>query len=483
MYKLRPLSKREDSNIISFFKLNKAFNFGRNNVSSLARRNSYNSPKLFKTVNILSRNKNKETSKLFSLLDINDKITNSRGTSLPSQYLRLTDEENQRLFGFSYRISDKYDKKDFQPKSRNKSKENINLTESLKNTENKRKIKRCKSDIGDQLKMTKNNFFNKYIKENENKENLIYNNDKIQENKIDISDSNKEFEIYNLKKNPIKLTKAFSAKTPNAILKHNNQKENENNKENKSERKKISENNKKDRWFPKGLATHELLIKHPKLFAKKLKIEYSVKNNFSTKKILENQYKSDIFFFKPPTEKEISFKSIKSNRNFQNSDIFNIKNDTQSVSKSGETYLFKNNAKIKYNASRESNSYWNIAKNDIPTLFNSSSKEYNILNPDGKGISLGKEKIVIECENRKDKNSNMINNENYMNPSHRRKGITEYIDITRNGGSNPGRDYMSIYQKNPKCFYKDDGVCSSFYNLHFHYKNLCKKPFNRNFFD
>ena len=41
--------------------------------------------------------------KLFSLLDIDDKITNSRGTSLPIQFKRLTEEETQRQFGFSYR--------------------------------------------------------------------------------------------------------------------------------------------------------------------------------------------------------------------------------------------------------------------------------------------------------------------------------------------------------------------------------------------
>ena len=41
--------------------------------------------------------------KLFSLRDINDKITDSRGTSLPIQYKRLTEEENKRQFGFLYR--------------------------------------------------------------------------------------------------------------------------------------------------------------------------------------------------------------------------------------------------------------------------------------------------------------------------------------------------------------------------------------------
>ena len=46
--------------------------------------------------------------KLFSLLDINDKITDSRGTSLPIQFKRLTEEENKRQFGFLYREEQNY---------------------------------------------------------------------------------------------------------------------------------------------------------------------------------------------------------------------------------------------------------------------------------------------------------------------------------------------------------------------------------------
>jgi hypothetical protein len=61
-----------------------------------------------KNLRLLSGNSYKFRPKLFSLLDINDKITNSRGTSLPIQFKRLTDEENQRQFGFSYRKEQNY---------------------------------------------------------------------------------------------------------------------------------------------------------------------------------------------------------------------------------------------------------------------------------------------------------------------------------------------------------------------------------------
>ena len=77
----------------------------------------------------------------------------------------------------------------------------------------------------------------------------------------------------------------------------------------------------------------------------------------------------------------------------------------------------------------------------------------------------------------------MIAQANYMNPAYKKKGLTEFIDITRNGASNIGKDYNNIYSNNPKCFYKNNDVCSTFYDTHFQYKNLCKKPFIKNFFD
>ena len=53
----------------------------------------------------------KNNPKLFSLLDINDKITNSKGTSLPNQYKRLTDEELNKKFTVTYKIGWNYCKK------------------------------------------------------------------------------------------------------------------------------------------------------------------------------------------------------------------------------------------------------------------------------------------------------------------------------------------------------------------------------------
>ena len=134
-----------------------------------------------------------------------------------------------------------------------------------------------------------------------------------------------------------------------------------------------------------------------------------MKKNLSAKTIKERANASDIFFFKPPTEKEVSFKTLERTKNLQNSDIFNIKNDTNNISKSGETYLFKKFSKTKYNIGNESNSYWKLPDNKIKSVISSSSKDYNILDPKSKGLYLSKEKMMIECENKK-------GNINYMNP-------------------------------------------------------------------
>ena len=167
----------------------------------------------------------------------------------------------------------------------------------------------------------------------------------------------------------------------------------------------------KDRWFPKGYASYDLLIKNPKIFSKQLKYNNYINKNFSTtlKQIREKAYKSDIFFNKNPSEKEVSFKYAKVYHNNQKSDIFNVKNDEENLLKSSETYLFKKLSGEKYNITRESNSRWKPGTN-IPTFMNYSSKEYNILNPGTKGISSTKDSIIDECKKRKDINEKMNNN-------------------------------------------------------------------------
>ena len=476
MSKIQPLSLSKFYKNLPLNKVKKVkrlINYRRNNKSSLSSRNSYNNPKLFKSNSMASVDELKKKPKLFSLLDINYKITYSRGTSIPDQYKRYTDDEQQKIFSFPYRIDGKL----YSIKSNNEMKDNNNNSENGKNCVNK-KIKRCKSSENT-MKLHNNFFKEKENMKGDNKTEKFnitgYKFYNCGRNKIVNDNSKKNYRSLNLKKNPMKISKGISINSSGEIMKTNKSKIFEDSKE--------DIRLKKDRWLPKGYDYYEKLIKNPKLFNKKLKIEYSMKKSISSKLMKEKSYNSDIFFFKTPSEKELTNKNLNECRNFQNSDIFNMKNDPQNISKSGESYLFRNDDKIKYSVSQESNSFWKISDNKFPTLANYTSKEYNILNPGKKAIAFTKERIMMECENKKDKNSKMINNVNYMNPIYKQKGLTEYIDLTRNGASNIGKDYMNSYNNNPKCFYKRNNIATAFYDIHFQYKSICQKPFVKNFFD
>ena len=472
MSKILPLPIKNFNMKLPLNKVNRLMNYRKNNFSSLSRRKSYKSPKLFKSNSMSSINEIKDKQRLFSLLDVNYKITNSRGTSLPNQFRRFSDGEQQQIFSFPYRIENTFD----YIKPNDKIKDNNICDENEKNMERK-KIKKCR--ISEDV-MKLNNYFLKE-KENVKGNNKLekfnktgFNFYNIRKNEIVNENSNKNYRL-SLRKNHTKTPKGVSRNSTEELIKSNKKIIIEDSKENSK--------NKKDRWFPKGYDSYEILIKKPKLFNKKLRIEYSMKKILSSKSIEEKQYKSDIFFFKSPSEKEATNKNLNQYRDFQNSDIFNIKNDSQNISKSGEIYLFRNNDNLKYNISKESNSFWKITNSKFPTLTNYASKEYHILNPGIKGISFTKDRIMKECENKKDKNSRMINNVNYMNPIFKQKGLTEFIDMTRNGASNMGKDYMNTFNNNPKCFYKNNDIGTTLYNIHFQYKNLCQKPFVKNFFD
>ena len=463
MDKISPLSIWEISNNLKFG-ANKIKNT-RKNISSITRINSHNNEKLLSWLKMNSGNKSKEKPKLFSLLDINDKITNSRGTSIPKQYRRLTDKEQQRIFG----LFSRYNNNGLQKrKFINRSAENI-FPQNEINIKNNPKNSKYEFD-NNRYKFKKYSFSQRNYKLNDINNTEISKNDEKNKNKYKNKENensncmNKDREIFTLKNNSKKLKKAILIKSQEEKINLNNK--NDNDKQNKT----------RDRWLPNGYESYELLIKHPKLFNKKLKMEYSMKKNLSAKTIKERANASDIFFFKPPTEKEVSFKTLERTKNLQNSDIFNIKNDTNNISKSGETYLFKKFSKTKYNIGNESNSYWKLPDNKIKSVISSSSKDYNILDPKSKGLYLSKEKMMIECENKK-------GNVNYMNPLYKQKGITEFIDITRNGANNVRKDYITAYNDNPKCFFKTNEVCASFYNCYSKYKNLCQKPFIKNFFN
>ena len=394
--------------------------------------------------------------KLFSLLDINDKITNSRGTSLPIQFKRLNDEEIQRHFGFSYREDQNY---------------KLSLIRNFLNNMHPSKYKDKKKN-------------NKLTEEN-NKNNNINNNYKNEGNnknkklEITIEDNNKNNYLDEIKKD----NKTENKKENNNNI--NNKKKLISKQKNELNQNKFKIKDRNDRWLPKGYPQYELLVNNPNLFIKQIQSDPFAGKlpDYSLKIIKKKSYDSDIFFNKSPSKKESYYNKKIKQHNHQTSDIFNLNYEEKNLLKTSENFLFKTKPKDYYYLTRESNSKWS-PKLSIPTLVNCPSTEYNILNPGKKNIALTKDKVIIDIQNKKQKNAeekkldkNVIESVNYMNPIYRQKGLGEFIDITRNGGNNTGKDFIDCYNKNPRCFCKNNETCSTFYNSYVFYKDICNKPF------
>ena len=440
-------------------KINRPKSFARSNNNNNSQNNfSKTSTGFFKLENnknlrLFSGNSYQFRPKLFSLLDINDKITNSRGTSLPIQFKRLTDEENKRQFGFSYRKEQNYNLaliKNFLSK--------MNLTNS-----NKKKVKINK------IKETSKN-------DNINEKNMEKNNNKNLEIKIE---NNNRFDSQNEINNKNVNNKEINNKNCKSKIISNKQKTSELN----LSKLKLRERN--DCWLPEGYPKYELLVNNPKLLLKQIKSDPFAGKlpDYNLKIISKKSYDSDIFFKKPITKKEGSYNKKVKQHDHQKSDIFNLNYDIENLLKSSEKYIFKTKPKEYYYLTRESNSKWS-PKLSIPTFLNNPSTEYNILNPGKKNIGMTKEKIIAEVDNQRKRNieekkldKKISQSVNYMNPIYRQKGLSEFIDITRNGGNNTGKDFINCYNNNPKCFCKHNEVCASFYNSYVFYKDICTKPF------
>ena len=403
------------------------YNFSKTSTNFYTQKSNNSSNKTFR---IFSSNpfipKFKE--KLFSLSDINDKLTDSRGTSLPIQYKRLNEEENKRQFGFLYREEQNY---------------NLAVIKNFLNNMN----------------------MSKYKIKKENK-----NNDK----KLEIQTDNN----INLKEiNKIKIKKEIKIKT--------NEKKNQKSKIGESVKK---PKNRNDLWLPKGYPEYELLVENPKLLKQCLKNNVFASNfpEYSLSHIRQKSKESDIFFKNPVTFKESLYNKTIKPHNYYTSDIFNLKYDIKNLAKCSEKYLFKEKPKDNYYITRESESKWSPK---VPFLgfINSPSTEFNILNPSKKSFGFTRDKIVTEVEKSKNKNieekkvdKKISKSVNYMNPIYRQKGIGEFIDVTRNGGNNVGKDFLSYYSRNNKCFRKYNEVCANFYNSYIFYKDICQKPFTLN---
>jgi hypothetical protein len=387
--------------------------------------------------------------KLFSLIDINDKITNSKGTKLANQYKRLSKEEFTKQFGI-YTFDWSYDKtliknylKNIQSsKSLFNSKNNTDKND-LPNLEKKTIVKSTS-----QPKDLNKNSISLTNCEKENHQNIYRSSSMMNLDNV-VNEDNKNKKNFKILENDSS-KKEF--KCPNTTTKRN------------------------DRWLPKNYQNYEMLVKNPHLVLQKIK-EDSFKRKIpflNSKEISKKMNDTDVFFTKNKKILKNVFNQRKKDSSvYSYSDIHCIKNDIPTLSRCGETYLFKKSIKNKYTSVNESNSKWKASSN-LPNLVNYSSIEYNILCPDTKSNNKTKQNIIEECTN---KTNNDNNKKMFFNPTHKQKGLSEFIDITQNGSGNPGKEFEKIFKENPFCCQQHSDVCATFGDLHLNYRSTCTKPF------
>lgn len=408
-----------------------------------------------------------EDKKQFSLLDINDKITNSKGTSLPNQYKRLTQDEINKQFGMDKLIGWRYNKllinrylRRIQTSKNIINTKNIIDKNELPNIENKIDYNESKIKSISQPKTSRNKesrSINDYYENEKNSNNIINNisHNLINNYNINNKNNSEKKEQINNKMN---------------LMNHKTQ-------NNENIKQYIYPSTKRnDRWMPKNFQNYDLLVKNPNVLLNKLKDDSKKRKvQFLTcKEIKQKMNETDIFYVKSKKiMKNIINEKTNNSNLYTDSDIFSMKNDIVNLSKCGETYLFKSKLKKKYTSANESNSKWEPSSN-LPNLVNYTSKEYNILCPDKKYYNKTKQKILEECKN---KIKNISGQDMFFNPTHKQKGLSEFIDITQNGSGNPGREFVKSFKENPLCFQQNSDVCATYGDVHLEYKSTCTRPF------
>ena len=368
--------------------------------------------------------------KQFSLIDINDKITNKRGTDLPEQFKRRTPEEVKDLLNQTSQqllfknkphqpirniIHPKFERsqKQFEPQNLNRTKvdectftieENLSMNKPSHNKSINRSIQTA-------LPSTRNTrLYKPYIMENSQ---YINYKDKVPKDSF----KPKDYDF-------------FDSLIKNAVIDNHRSKSS-------------------------NIRTKENSLNH----------KQSSLPCLSKEQIKRKCYDSDIFFQRKETNNNYKEKVSKI-PNYQNSDIFHLKNDPLSISKSGEKSYFKPRPDYKYTVSRESNSQWH-PKNLMPTLLNYSSTEHHILNPGIKNISNTKKELEEQCEK--------VSTNYHL--GNRQKSLCEFIDLSRVGAPHQNKDYLEMYSKDKRVFGKRNDICSDYYDIFGCYKNLCDKPF------
>ena len=189
-------------------------------------------------------------------------------------------------------------------------------------------------------------------------------------------------------------------------------------------------------------------------------------------------YKSNIFFSDNDENNKINLykKEIASDRRremykkYKDSDIFNLRNDKNIIEKSGEHSFLSGRSQIQdnniYNHNSETLSCWRLRK-PLPGFINHPSSQFDLFNRDMKNVSRTKENLLEEVQKLSES----------FNPTHKQKGLTEYIHLSRADAPNNNQDYLNAYNNNPNVFRRRNEFSSEFFDIYNKYNSLCEKPF------
>ena len=337
---------------------------------------------------------------------------------------------------------------------------------------------------------------------NENINNLPYNkNTKGKLFKISQNEYEKDKKQNELTKSEAKKSKSVEQKNNN----NNNKLILKLNKMNNNKLDDIKKNLRKDKFMPEGYDIFEknifenlsknyidnnfVKLKKTNIKLNKRNANTNIISDKNKDKILIrklnrlNQYKSQIFFnnerkiidnengsktFRPSMKLE---KTKILYKKYLDSDIFNLRNDKNILEKSGE-HSYLNSSKLKpclYNVNSETLLGWKLRK-PLPSFLNYASSQFSLFNRNMKNnCGKTKEEIINEVKKlTKD-----------FNPTHKQKGLTEFIELSRVSAQNINADYTKAISDEPNIFKKKNNFSTEFYDLHMHYKYLCDKPFQK----
>ena len=238
----------------------------------------------------------------------------------------------------------------------------------------------------------------------------------------------------------------------------------------------------KDKLKPEGLEFHQKnsILNNKQNYIKNNYVKLDPKKSFILIRKMNKlkAYKSNIFFSDNDENNKINLykKEIASDRRremykkYKDSDIFNLRNDKNIIEKSGEHSFLSGRSQIQdnnlYNHNSETLSCWRLRK-PLPGFINYPSSQFDLFNRDMKNVSRTKENLLEEVQKLSES----------FNPTHKQKGLTEYIHLSRADAPNNNQDYLNAFNNNPNVFRRRNEFSSEFFDIYNKYNSLCEKPF------